>query len=527
MTTRQELYDRIGQSSKDEVILEEMIRLGYWPRGGTLPEDPADEIRQRGELERELRALTSENRRLKNASALKKELRKKRLEESRRKRQETKQRRLRERAERAAAWKEKQKTEIIYLGDGVSAGLNSNETDQAKLQSLNLPMIRSASELAQALGITLGELRFLAYDRRTSKVTHYRRFAVAKKSGGQRLISAPMPRLKRTQEWILAHILQQIELHRAAHGFRVGRSIITNAQPHVGSEVVINLDMENFFPTITYRRVKGVFRSFGYGEAVSTILSLLCCEPEAQPVRLDGGRYFVSRSERKLPQGAPTSPALTNVICRGLDARLAGIAQQLGGRYTRYADDITMSFPDASANVGVALRRIEFVVQQEGFKVHPGKTRIQRKGSHQEVTGLTVNERVSVPRPLLRRFRATLFQIEKDGPAGKQWGKGQDVIASIEGFANFVRMVDESKGAELKQRVEAIIQRHGRGHAKQVVRRRWQPRLEPAQPESVLEEKPATTGSAKMSDYAIDTTEVSGRPTVESNGEKKPWWKFW
>ena len=473
---------------------------------------------------------------MQNVAALKKALRKKRLDDSRRKRQETKERRLRERAERAAAWREKQKAEITYLGENVSGGLQSHETDQAKLQSQNLPVIRSPLELAQALGITLNELRFLAYNRRTSKITHYQRFAITKKTGGLRQISAPMPRLKRTQEWILAHVLQHIQLHRAAHGFRPGRSIVTNAQPHIGSEIVINLDMENFFPTVTYCRIKGIFRSFGYSDAVATILGLLCSEPEIQQVRMDGQLYYVARGERKLPQGAPTSPALTNIICRGLDARLSVIAEQLGGRYTRYADDITMSFVDASAKVGVALRRIKYAIEQENFKVHPKKTRIQRKGSHQEVTGLTVNQAVGVPRPLLRRFRATLFQIEKDGPAGKRWGKGNDVIASIEGFANFVRMVDADKGAELKRRVDTIIQRHGRGFAKHVVRSRWKPRpveVESAPSESVIEPTVSSTVSSvdevaqDALSFTIDTNEVSSNPQPESPDGAKPWWKIW
>jgi hypothetical protein len=122
--TRQELYDRIRQSSKEEFILEEMIRLGFWPAQGEMPQDPADEIRRRGELQRELNALKAESRQLHNEQALRKQMLKQRLEESRRKRQETKERRERDRIERAEAWRLKKQQEIPYLGDGVSAGLN-------------------------------------------------------------------------------------------------------------------------------------------------------------------------------------------------------------------------------------------------------------------------------------------------------------------------------------------------------------------------------------------------------------------
>lgn len=252
-TSRQELYDRIRKSSKDEVILDEMVRLGFWPANSELAEDPAEEIRRKGELQRQLRALTTERYRLENVEALKKALRKQRLQESRKKRKENKERKLREREQRALQWKQRKQHEIDYLGEGVSAGLNDHEADQGKLEKSTLPIFATPEKLAQAMGITVGELRFLAFARKTSTTTHYKRFMLPKKTGGQRLISAPMPRLKRAQEWILGNILEKVQLHDAAHGFRRGRSIVTNAQPHVGADVVVNLDLKDFFPTVTYR----------------------------------------------------------------------------------------------------------------------------------------------------------------------------------------------------------------------------------------------------------------------------------
>jgi len=520
--TRQELYDRIRGSSRDEVILEEMIRLGFWPRDGQTSDDPAEEIRRRGELERQLRALGTEKSRLKNVEAIKRDFRKQRLAESRRRRKENKERRLRERAERAAAWRRRKKQEIVYLGEGVSAGLNDNKCDEAKLTGANLPVFHTAADLAAAMGVTLGELRFLAFSRRTSTTTHYRRFAIAKKTGGQRQISAPMPRLKRAQQWILGNVLERVELHRAAHGFRRGRSIVTNAEPHVGADVVINCDLRDFFPTITYPRIKGVFRKLGYGEAVATILGLICSEPELDEVQLDGRTYYVARGERFLPQGAPTSPAITNLICRGLDARLSHAAERLGFQYTRYADDITFSGSgQAAENIGRALRRIRYVATQEGFEVHPEKTRVLRGSQRQEVTGLVVNERVNVSRTLLRRFRAVLFQIERDGPAGKHWGNSSDVIASIEGFANFVAMVDAEKGARFQQQVRDIIERHGRGGGKaHVQRQRWIPPALPVEePEEILQAEaiPPPPGQSPAAPFG-----TSAPPQ-----KKKPWWKFW
>ncbi|KAF0202710.1 MAG: membrane-bound metallopeptidase, partial [bacterium] len=200
--TRQELYERIRQTSKEEFILEEMIRFGFWPAEGELPQDPADEIRRRGEIGRQLSELRTQERNLGNEEKMLKELRKRRMEESKRKRQETKERRERERKERTEAWKEKKKQDIIYLGEGVSAGLNNKEPNEERLKSHNLPKYSTALEIATAMNISIGALRFLAFSRKTSTKTHYVRFKIPKKTGGERTISAPMPRLKAAQNWI-------------------------------------------------------------------------------------------------------------------------------------------------------------------------------------------------------------------------------------------------------------------------------------------------------------------------------------
>ncbi|MDP6443161.1 MAG: reverse transcriptase domain-containing protein, partial [Pirellulaceae bacterium] len=442
MTTRQEIYDRIRATSKDEVILEEMIRLGFWPPAGETPHDPADEVRRRAELEKQMRSLLTECNRLADADALKRRLRQERMEESRRKRQQRKEQKVADQQRRVEQHRERKRRELTYLGAGVSGGLQEDDPDESRLDGQRLPVLRTPVEVADAMGVPIGELRFLAFHRKTSRISHYRQFTVAKKTGGVRTISAPMPRLKRVQEWILHSLLENVELHEAVHGFRKGRSIVTNAEPHVGAAVVVNLDLENFFPTVTYPRVKGLFRSLGFSESVATLFALVCTEPDRKEVTVDGDTYHVATSERRLPQGAPTSPAITNILCRGMDARLQSLAVKLGFRYSRYADDLTFS-GDAAANerVGQLLRRARFVVGEEGFTIHPRKTRILRPGRRQEVTGLTVNERVAVSRKDLRRFRAVLHQVEREGPAGKHWGGGDDVIASIEGYANFVAMV--------------------------------------------------------------------------------------
>lgn len=462
---RRELYERIARGGKDEVILEEMVRLGFWSSDQpTALEDPVEEVQRRSELAQRLGELRASAARLRDVTRLEAELRKQRLAESRRRREEAKQRRLGERAAAREATREQKTRELTYLGPKVSAGLGPGrrEADPARLTAHQLPIAQTASELAALAGVQLGQLRFLAFAREVSTTTHYRRFTIPKRSGGERLISAPMRRLKRLQHWILEHVLAPLPLAEPAHGFRPGRSIVSNATPHVGAAVVVNVDLRDFFPTVTYPRVKGLFRRLGYSEEVATVLALVCTEPEIAETELDGVRYYVARGPRRLPQGAPTSPAITNALCRRLDRRIAGWATRHGWTYTRYADDLTLSTQDAAARVGSCLAFVRKVVAAEGFAIHPDKVRVVRRGGRQEVTGIVVNDRPGVPRVELRKFRALLHHIAKDGPAGKTWGAGGDVLTSALGFASYVAMVDPAKGEALRAQVLALQAKYPR-----------------------------------------------------------------
>jgi hypothetical protein len=515
---RQELYERIQHSSKDEVILEEMVRLGFWPARSGAPGDPRDEVHRKAELEQQLRALTSEQARLGNLERLKKELRKRRLAESKRKQKETKERRERERVARAEAWKARKAREILFLGRGVSGGLNHRTPDAAKLERQGLPKLETPEVLAQALGHSVGQLRALTYARGVSTRTNYVRFALPKKTGGMRLISAPLPRLKAAQHWVLKNVLEKVAVHDAAHGFRAGRSIVSNAKPHVGAAVVVNLDLKDFFPTVVYPRVKGFFVKLGYSEATATALALLCTEPDVEEVELDGQRYFVAQGGRRLPQGAPTSPALTNLLCRRLDRRLRGAAKKLGFTYTRYADDLTFSVPKGgTGDVGKMLRLVRFVVRKEGFVPHPEKTRVLRRGGQQEVTGVVVNDKPGVDRETLRRFRALLHQMEKTGPEGKKWNGSTDVIASAVGFANYVAMVDPVKGKAFQEKARALEQKYGRKTVLPPRPKSWVP----AKPGGIGSERPASSRDA------VKTGEPeSGEAPNSGDASKKKWWKL-
>ena len=502
---RQELYDRIRQTSKEEFILNDMIRLGFWERNAAEPSLPEQIIRRETELSQELRALLTEKRRVEDQQGLLKQMRKERFAESRRKREENKLRREQQRQDRAENWRTRKETEIIYLGANVSGGLNHTESDEQKLAVWKLPLLTDAVSVAAAMQIPIGQLRFLAFAREVSKTTHYKRFLIPKKTGGQRRISAPMARLKTAQTWILHHILEPVSIHESAHGFVAARSIVSNARPHVGAEVVINMDLKDFFSSITYPRVKGVFQSLGYSENAATILGLICTESETDIAELDGETWYIATGQRFLPQGSPASPAITNVLCAKLDKRLSGLARKFGFTYTRYADDLTFSASgEGTKQINNLTRSVSKIVESEGLAVHSEKTRIMRPGSRKEVTGIVVNDKPGVDRKTLRKFRALLHQLETEGTTGsKQWGNpSADLLSSMEGYANFVYMVDAEKGQKLKAQVKAIVQK-----------------LEPALPKRVRKTYPKKQNPS--------ATPVPEPPDTPVEQKSKDWWKVW
>ena len=214
--TRQELYNLVRQKGKDVFILDEMIRLGFWPVEGEMPKDPADDIRRMGEIRKELNELRQESRHLHDEKILRKRLLKERLAESRRKQQENKEKRERERIERAEAWQQKKQQDIVYLGEGVSAGLNYTDCDEEKLRFLSLPVLGSGSQIATAMGITVGELRFLAFNRKTATVSHYIRFKMPKKTGGGEINFSTHAQIEKGTALDLASYFRKISTSRCS-----------------------------------------------------------------------------------------------------------------------------------------------------------------------------------------------------------------------------------------------------------------------------------------------------------------------
>jgi hypothetical protein len=239
---------------------------------------------------------------------------------------------------------------IGFLGnaihwDELKGGDDFDLKDRAQRAERNgLPPWETARELAAAMDLSLSELRWLTFHREVDSGSHYRTWTVPKRTGGERTITAPMPKLKALQRWALEHYFEKLPVHSAAHGFLPARSVLTNALAHVGADVVVKLDVKDFFPTISWKRVKGLLRKAGVSEQVATLLALLCTEAPRQLVEFREQTLYVATGQRCLPQGAPTSPAITNALCLRMDQRLSALARSLGCTYTRYADDLTFSF---------------------------------------------------------------------------------------------------------------------------------------------------------------------------------------
>jgi retron-type reverse transcriptase len=345
---------------------------------------------------------------------------------------------------------ERRQRDIIYLGRGVSSRLGDHTGNPQALEARGLPPIATAAELADSLGISIPRLRWLAFHSEAATRVHYVTFEVPKRSGGTRVLATPHRSLAEAQRWIFERIVTLLPVEPEAHGFVRGRGILSNASPHAQRALVINLDLRDFFPSITFPRIRSVFQRAGYSPAVATILALLCTECPRKRVTLNKQTYHVATGPRALPQGASTSPGLSNQVARRLDRRLAGLATKLGATYTRYADDLTFSGTiELETRVGYLLARVRHLAEAEGFAVNEAKTRVLRQNSAQMVTGLVVNDRPGVPRLEVRRLRAILHRARSEGLTSQNRQGHPDFTSHLRGRIAHVAMARPELGARL------------------------------------------------------------------------------
>lgn len=296
---------------------------------------------------------------------------------------------------------------------------------------------------------------------------HYRYRWLEKRSGGLRLLEAPKPQLRSIQRRILHELLEHIPPHEAAHGFRKKHSCLSNAERHVGQHVVVHFDLQDFFLHVRGARVSGLFRTLGYPEEATRVLTGLCTHRTPARVMSVVGRGTPPRvdwalskryQEAHLPQGAPTSPYLANLCAFRLDLRLHGLAERLHGHYSRYADDLVFS---GGRELAGALERfmplVGAIVLEEGFVLNHHKTRVMRMGSRQKVTGIVVNQRPNLVRADYDALKATLFNCARYGFKSQNLEEHLDYRAHLLGKIAHVRHIHPARGARLLEMFSAIV----------------------------------------------------------------------
>jgi len=262
-----------------------------------------------------------------------------------------------------------------------------------RLVAKNLIPLKTGTELGVYLAVSKKLIGAIAL--RPHK--YYRAFEITKANGKKRTIHAPRVFLKTIQRYILDCILAPLQLHEAACGFRRGFSCASGAKRHLKRPFLWNIDLQDFFPSIAKARVVQAFTDIGYPAGAASLLASLCCLDE------------------RLPQGAPTSPALANYIFFPVDAQISEVARMANVVYTRYADDLSFSALEPISQD--FQQRVGLIVSGAGFRINNSKSRLMGPKCCRQVTGLTVNERISIPREKRRQLRAWFHNVQKN-PAG-------------------------------------------------------------------------------------------------------------
>lgn len=323
----------------------------------------------------------------------------------------------------------KKNTEILikeweryYTEKGVSEDLKKNLLDYASvLLDKGVPVIYDLNHLCALLGLKKWYVTSVIF----CSNAFYREFKIKKRSGGFREIRAPYPSLLYVQNWIYREILLKCKVNATAHGFVKKRSILTNATAHKGQTYLLKMDLKDFFPSIPINWVIQVFKDIGYTNDVAYYLASICC--------LEGA----------LPQGAPTSPMLSNIVASYMDKRIYKLCQKYQYKYTRYADDIAISGQYISPSF---IEIVSGVVEDCGFIVNKNKTRLYGENGNKIITGISLaNNDMRVPRNYRRELEQEIFYILKygfDNQVNRNKVRRSNYLQSLIGKLNYWLMVE-------------------------------------------------------------------------------------
>lgn len=480
---KQDYREAVNQMGKKEFTLLKMQEYGFWPKNLPTPyekqeNETKEEYVQRKNLIKEYEKIIKKisdlyeekdkiNEKLHefkkrydetwDYEKIKLDVSKTIMEESIARRKERKEQRELEKKQRKEAWEKEKSDSIVFIGKGYSSLLKDKENNEDKLLAQELPLIKDDKALAEFLGIEYKKLRFLVYHRDVVLVDHYHRYTIPKKKGGERNIAAPKSILKNAQRKILEEILSKIPTSEYAHGFLRGKSVVSGAKAHMtqkssGTEtqLLINMDLEDFFPTITFERVRGMFKTFGYSGYIASMLAMLCTYCERMPIEVRGEIKYVKTSNRILPQGSPASPMITNIICVKLDKRLSALASKYNCIYTRYADDMSFSFIEEKDDLNLRkfMGLTSKIVGEEGLNINKKKTRFLRKNNRQCITGVVINnEQIGVAKKWIKTLRAAIYNANKLKNSGVLIPS--KTINEISGMISWVKSVNAERYADI------------------------------------------------------------------------------
>ena len=284
------------------------------------------------------------------------------------------------------------KLESAILNAGYSVHYATLCTRYAtRLIDNQLPVIFDIRHLSKQIGVPAQNLLSMVF----ANELYYKTAHIPKKMGGIRELSIPSIDLKYIQRWILVNILSHVPVSRHSFAFQSNLSIVDNAKMHLHKHCVLNIDIKDFFPSISFERVFRIFAYYGYTKEVSFVLAKLCTY------------------KGSLPQGSPASPCISNICCLKLDARIKALAEKYEAQYSRYADDMTFS---GQHDLRSMIKPLKVIVQDEGFIINEKKTRLAYDYQRQEVTGLIVNgNKVSIPRQYKKTLLQELYYCKKYG----------------------------------------------------------------------------------------------------------------
>lgn len=298
---------------------------------------------------------------------------------------------------------------------------------------LGLPVIQSLDDFSAISHIS----KYTIYQLSFHSDKYYKTYEIPKKSGGKRIICQPSKKLKGLQSWLLVTILNKIQVSPSCKGFKKGSSTLENAIPHIGANTVLNLDLKDFFPSVTAKQVFNIFKIIGYNNLISTIFTNICT------------------FEGKLPQGSPCSPYLANLSAWSLDLRIQGYVGKRGISYTRYADDLSFSGLNPN-NVVKIIPMIKSIIDDENYEINHKKTHVTSSARAKTVTGLVINENsVGIGKQKYKVLRAKIHHLTLP-----EEQENEVLVYHVIGWLSYLNSVDKIRFKKVKKYISILSKKY-------------------------------------------------------------------